>query len=177
MGKPTKLPSSSPPPLPPLRKTSVPASPLEIIVQAAIAQVMSDYQGGAISILTEADLQGHLFRRLAERLTGRPLPLHACRSIHTPREKPDLVIGEKEIAIELKVEADYPGVSKPVVFPEDVWKDLHRLHRYCAERIVSRGYFLMLDEDGSHARRPETRGMWRDVHRGGKRSNWLFLEF
>ena len=163
--------------LPVLRVPGNPSGVFEVAVQTAVEDVIVAYASGGITIETEADLQGHLFARLVALLPGSPLPLHACRSIGTPREKPDLVIGDKEIIVELKVEADYPGVSKLVVSPEEVWKDLQRLNRYVREGIVRSGYFLMLDEDGSHARRSEAKGLWREAKRADRKASWLYLKF
>jgi len=162
--------------LPTLRRAERATEPEAQCVLDAVASVLKDYEAGRLDIRTEADLQGHLFAALLSRLEGVPVPLHANMSLGNPREKIDLVVGQGSIS-ELKVEADYPGVSKPVVFPEDVWKDLRRLDRYCREGRVRSAFFLMLDEDGSHARRRETASLWTQVRRNDRTSHWLFLAF
>lgn len=162
--------------LPILRRATRVGREGDASVLDAVAAVMESYRQGDIEIRTEADLQGHLFAALLPRLKGHPSPLHANLSLVSPREKIDLVIG-RECIMELKVEADYPGVTKPVVFPEDVWKDLKRLNRYVQEKTVEQAYFLMLDQDGSHARRRETAGLWEHASAAKKPAHWLFLVF
>jgi len=41
---------------------------------------------------------------------------HVRKSVFNKHRKVDLVLGSDEVLVELKMEPDYPGVSKPVVF-------------------------------------------------------------
>lgn len=50
-----------------------------------------------------------------ENLT-RPYKIHAKKDMFKKRQKVDLVLGENEVLIEIKLELDYSGVNKPVVF-------------------------------------------------------------
>lgn len=129
----------------------------------AITNVLTAYAEGKIKILSEADFQSHLFseccRLMKERNFPYPLKLLAEKGVINKRKKVDLVLGDDEILIELKVEPDYPGVSKPVVFSTkresggygSVEEDLEKIKEY-AER-GKHAHFFMIDEDGRHTRK------------------------
>lgn len=161
-----------------IRQPGDPTTPLQAHVHAAVRAILTRYERGELEILTEADLQGHLFAEIAGRVPGRPVPIHSHYSLVSRREKLDILVsdGEERIMLELKVEPDYPGVPKPVVFPEEVWKDLERLERYVSVGHVQAGYFLMLDENGSHYRRTETAGCWMMQEGRTKQVGWLWVE-
>lgn len=65
--------------------------------------------------------------------------------------------------MELKLEPDYPGVSKPVVFStkreaagsRSVEGDLEKIEKYVRQGKCA--HFVMIDEDGCHVRRIATR--------------------
>jgi hypothetical protein len=147
----------------------------------AMTNVLTDYQNGKIKILSEADLQSHLFfecRKLMEqRNFSCPLKLLAERGIFSRHTKVDLVLGDDEVLIELKVEPDYPGVSKPVVFSTkaeaagsgSVENDLEKVEEYA--RKGKHAHFLMIDEDGRHARKVHEK--WKAIQVRGKRSWYL----
>jgi len=56
-----------------------------------------------------------------------------------------------KIAVEIKFEANYPGVSKPVVFSTEAAKDIERLLNL-KKAGLSYCHFVFLDEDGTHYR-------------------------
>ncbi|MCW3985169.1 MAG: hypothetical protein NWE91_02000 [Candidatus Bathyarchaeota archaeon] len=128
----------------------------------ALNNVLEAYSHSKIQFYSERDLQGHLFyecRKLMEE-RGFPLPLklYAEKSVFQ-REKVDLVLGNDEILVELKLEPDYPGVSKPVVFSTNreaegagsVESDLKKVAKYAGRGKCA--HFVMIDEDGRHRRR------------------------
>jgi len=70
-------------------------------LEEAIQDVLKDYTIGKIRILSEADLQSHLFsecRKLMEK-NGFPLPLKlfAEKGVFDKRSKTDLVLGDDEV--------------------------------------------------------------------------------
>lgn len=147
----------------------------------AITNVLTAYAEGKIKILSEADLQSHLFseccKLMKERNFPYPLKLFAEKSVINKRKKVDLVLGDDEILIELKVEPDYPGVSKPVVFSTkresgdygSVEEDLEKIKEYATRG--KHAHFFMIDEDGRHARKiPEE---WKIIQAKGKKSYYL----
>jgi len=145
----------------------------------AVANVLSDYQTCRIKIFSEADLQSHLFfecrRLMEERNFPYPLRLFAEKDVFNRRSKVDLVLGNNEVLVELKVEPDYPGVNKPVVFSTkaeaagsgSVEDDLEKIEEYAKKG--KHAHFLMIDEDGRHARKVS--GGWKTIQ--GKRSCYL----
>lgn len=148
----------------------------------AIANVLAAYSEGKIKILSEADLKSHLFseccKLMVERNFSYPLKLHAEKGVINKRQKVDLVLGDDEILIELKVEPDYPGVSKPVVFSTrresggygSVEEDLEKIKEYA--RRGKHAYFFMIDEDGRHTRKIP--GEWKTIQTKGKRSYYFY---
>lgn len=89
-------------------------------------------------------------------------------------KKTDLVLGDDEVAIEFKLEPDYPGVSKPVVFREEVGKDIARLDEYIW-RGVKHAHFVMIDEDGFHKKNPRIHKEWGEINIEGKESYYLLI--
>jgi hypothetical protein len=81
----------------------------------------------------------------------------------------DLVLGNDEVLVELKLEPDYPGVSKPVVFSTkkeaagsgSIESDLEKIDEY--SRKGKSAHFLMIDEDGRHLRRIAG-GQWKTIY-------------
>lgn len=126
------------------------------IFTTALRLFIDDYENGIYTPVTEADIQFYLMA-LCKKLmqeNNMPLDIHANYAIpkheSLKSKKIDIVIGSA-IAIEIKFEANYPGVSKPVVFPAAAAKDIDRLNDlklagidYC--------HFIFLDEDGTHFR-------------------------
>lgn len=147
---------------------------------AAMKKVLADYENSKIKILSEADLQSHLFfecrRLMEEQKFPYPLKLFAERGVFSRHAKVDLVLGDDETLIELKVEPDYPGVSKPVVFSTkaeaagsgSVERDLEKIQEYAEKG--KHAHFLMIDEDGRHARKIAPQ-VWKTIQLKGKRSH------
>jgi len=136
----------------------------------ALNSVLEDYSNNEIRFYSERDLQEHLFhecRRLVEeRGFPFPLKLYADRSVFSKRAKVDMVLGDNEILIELKLEPDYPGVNKPVAFTtkregeSSVEGDLEKIEKYA--RRGKCAHFVMIDEDGRHVRRIATE-KWKAI--------------
>ena len=140
--------------------------------------VLEGYRNGKIRFISEADLQSHLFseclRLMETEKFETPYKIHANKSLFTPRRKTDLVLGHDEVAIEIKLEPDYPGVSKPVVFREEVEKDIAKLDEYLRQR-VKHAHFVMIDEDGNHMRNPRIHEEWKTIRVGDKEVFYLLV--
>jgi len=148
----------------------------------AVKNVLSDYENCKIKMLSEADLQSHLFfecrRLMEERKFPYPLKLFAEKGIFSKHAKIDLVLGDDEVLVELKVEPDYPGVSKPVVFSTkalagtsgSIEHDLEKIQEYANRG--KHGHFLMIDEDGRHTKKIAQRE-WKCIQVKGKRRYYL----
>ena len=133
------------------------------LFEDALNNVLKAYSDSKIRFYSEKDLQGHLFyecrKRMEERGFPLPLKLYAEKSVFSKRSKVDLVLGDNEILVELKLEPDYPGVSKPVVFSTkreaqgagSVETDLEKIAEYARKGKCA--HFVMIDEDGRHVRK------------------------
>jgi len=151
----------------------------------ALNCVLEDYSNNKIRFYSERDLQGHLFhecrRLMEERGFPFPLKLYAEKSVFDRRTKVDLVLGDNEILVELKLEPDYPGVSKPVVFSTkresggygSVEDDLEKIEKYARKGKCA--HFVIIDEDGRHVRRIATE-KWKTIPiKGGRRRKGHYL--
>lgn len=155
----------------------------------ALNHVLKGYSENKIRFYSERDLLGHLFyecrRLLQERGFPYPLRLYTEKSVFTRRSKIDLVLGDNEILVELKLEPDYPGVSKPVVFstkreaggPGSVEGDLEKIEEYARKGKCA--HFVMIDEDGRHVSRVATE-KWKTISikrgLGKKLSHYLHIK-
>jgi len=141
--------------------------------------VLQGYRNAEIMFLSERDLQGHLFSESLKLMRAQNFPtpykVYAERSILSKRKKTDLVLGEDDIAVEMKLEPDYPGVSKPVAFREAVEKDIKSLDEYI-KRGVKHAHFVMIDEDGDHARNPRIKEKWETIHSRGRRCYCIHIQ-
>lgn len=138
----------------------------------AFNYVLEDYSESKIRFYSERDLLGNLFyacrRLMEERGFPFPLRLYAEKSVLSKRSKVDLVLGDDEILVELKLEPDYPGVNKPVVFSTkkeaagsgSVEGDLEKIKEYAHKGKCA--HFVMIDEDGRHVRRIVTK-KWKAI--------------
>lgn len=126
------------------------------LVKKAITQFLEDYVTARYTPLTEADIQGYIFslclKELNEFQAELDIHLNYPSSYLDDKKykKIDIILGS-DAAIEIKFEADYPSVSKPVVFPKDAIADLDRLKSMKAFGM-SHCHFIFLDEDGTHFR-------------------------
>ena len=147
------------------------------VIDEALEALVRDYSAGVYIPLTEADVQGYLFtlciNKCVEYNLDKDIHLNCRHQSLGSREKIDLVAGGK-VVCEIKFEADFPGVSKPVVFHYDVRKDLKRI-----ENLSKQGfdlcYFIFLDEDGEHHRNSLKRyyieqSEWRETQKNDKKS-------
>jgi hypothetical protein len=142
------------------------------VFDEALSCVLRDYSDNKINFYSERDLQGHLFyecrRLMEEQGFSCPLKLYAEKSVFDRRSKVDLVLGDNEVLVELKLEPDYPRVSKPVVFstrreaggPGSVEDDLEKIEKYASKGKFA--HFIMIDEDGRHINRIAL-GKWKKI--------------
>jgi len=147
----------------------------------ALEIIIEKYRMGRIRFYSEVDLQSHIFSeclRIMERDLFRwPLKIYCERGVFSKRSKVDLVLGDDEVLVEFKLEPDYPGVSKPVVFSTikeagrsgSVELDLEKIDDYANKG--KQAHFVMLDEDGKHAR--TINGEWKEMTVRGKKRYWL----
>lgn len=124
------------------------------VVDEALEIFVADYSILIYEPRTEADIQGYLFHlcMLGCSKYGLALDVHLNHKhkLLGTRRKIDMIVGGC-IAVEVKYEANYPGVSKPVVLKEEVLKDLERI-KYLKDNGFTSVYFLFVDEDGEHFR-------------------------
>lgn len=139
---------------------------------------MQGYRNAEIRLLSERDLQSHLFSESLKLMRAQNFPtpykVYAERSILS-RHKTDLVLGEDDIAVEMKLEPDYPGVSKPVALREEVEKDIKTLDEYI-KGGVKHAHFVIIDEDGHHARNPRIKEKWETIHSRGRRCYCIHIQ-
>ncbi len=124
----------------------------------AVQRFIQTYQSGGLRLLTEADMKAYLFHYCLQALeatqVSMPYLVYCDVPIFSPRERADLLLGDNEVVVELKLEPDYPGLhptQKPRVFSDDIERDFERVRSYC-QRGIPHGYVLVLDEDGCHLR-------------------------
>ena len=134
--------------------------------------VLQEYKNAEIVLLSERDLQCHLFSESLKLMRAQNFPIpykiYVERSILSKHKKTDLVLGEDDVAVEMKFEPDYPSVNKPVAFREEVEKDIEILAEYI-KKGMKYAHFVMIDEDGSHARNPRIREKWKTIYSGNKK--------
>jgi len=133
------------------------------LFEDALLHALYDYSENKIRFFSERDLQSHLFfecrKLMEEQHFSYPLKLYAEKTAFSKHAKVDLVLGDDEVLVELKLEADYPGVSKPVVFTTkteaagsgSIESDLEKIEEY--SRNGKCAHFVMIDEDGRHVRK------------------------
>jgi hypothetical protein len=77
------------------------------VFEDALSNVLKDYSDNKIQFLSESDLQAHLFyerrKLMEERDFPRPLKLHFEKSVFSKHAKVDLVLGDDEVLVELKL--------------------------------------------------------------------------
>lgn len=156
----------------------------------AWANFLKEYEGGRIRFLSEGDLQSHLFSECLKLMSIQgfetPFKIHAEKSISGSRRKTDLVLGDDEVAIEIKLEPDYPGMpgtKKPVTFvrktegSNSVEHDIERISEY--KRLgVKHAHFVMIDEDESHKNKIAKHlqiGNWKILKVNGRKSYCLVI--
>ncbi len=88
----------------------------------------------------------------------RPLKLYTEKSVFNNKfRKVDLVLGDYEVFVELKLEPIYPGVPTPVIFSWEsegstsIEGDLKKVKYFAS--IGKCAHFIVFDEEGSHARK------------------------
>jgi hypothetical protein len=153
-------------------------------IQQGLDAMVTAYESCRFAPLTEADLQCHLYAGCLQSYVSEsssPYPLHAnwklaARPPELARAKFDLILGQDEVVVEIKFEADYPGVSKPVCFPREIAKDVARLE-LARQHGVRTGLLIMIDEDGTHRRNLRKYVSvpldWRELQRVDGRPSYL----
>ena len=143
------------------------------VLLEAIDRLVKAYEAGNLRLYTEADLQSYLFhyclKVLDEHQAVRPYPIHCNYSLLSPREKVDLTLGERDVAVVIRLEPDYPELSpsrKPAIFSEDILHDEERMRRHNEEGIAH-CYLIVLDEDGCHLR-ALPKSPWKRLDNSGR---------
>jgi hypothetical protein len=143
------------------------------LFEDALSNVLKDYSENRIHFFSERDLQAHLFSEcrkiMEEQHFPFPLKLYAEKTVFSKHAKVDLVLGNDEVLVEFKLEPDYPGVSKPVVFSTkkeaagsgSIESDLEKIDEYSHKGKSA--HFVMIDEDGRHVRRIANEH-WRAIY-------------
>jgi len=152
----------------------------------ALENVQSRYMEEKIRFFSESDLQSHLFseclRLLEKENFETPFKIYVEKGVFNKRQKIDLVLSADEVLVELKLEPDYPGVSKPVVFSTirdaggpgsgSIERDLEKIEEY--SKNGKHAHFIILDEDGRHSRK--VAGAWKKVVVRQEERYWLHVE-
>lgn len=134
------------------------------LFEEALESVLADYSTDKVQFHSEHDFLCNVFyacRKLMEK-QGFPMPLklYAQKSVETvssKQSKVDLVLGNDDVLVEFKLEPDYPGVNKPVVFDtkkqgtSSIESDIEKIKTYCSKGKCA--HFVMIDEDGMHSKR------------------------
>jgi len=153
------------------------------ILIEALNEVIEEYHQGVIQFFSERDLQAQLFSACLKIMRREgfttPYKIYAEKGVIDKRKKTDLVLGNDEVLIELKLEPDYPGVSKPVVFSTireaggrgygSVEEDMNKIDEY--SKRGKHAHFIMIDEDGRHQRKIQSD--WKDLIIKGRKRYWL----
>lgn len=128
--------------------------------------VLREYVDGKIKFLSHDDLSSHLFseslRLMKTKEFEKPYKIYANKGVLRPNQKTDLVLGDNEVAIEVKFEPNHllPRSRKYVVNRTDVEIDISKLDKLL-KRGVKHAHFVMIDEDGHHMRNPRIREEWK----------------
>jgi hypothetical protein len=141
--------------------------------------VLDEYKNGRISLLTEADLQSHLFSEciglMKQRGAQVPFSVHAEKWVFEKRRKVDLVLGNDEVVVELKLEPDLPETGQGRVFTTirgaggvgygSIEEELQKLENYAKKG--KHAHFVMIDETDYHSKLivPD---LWRKITAEGK---------
>lgn len=152
------------------------------IIVEAIESFLGDYAASEYIPVTESDIHGYIFLKCIEGCNKYRLPkeVHINHKVKLlgSKKKIDIVLGIN-VAVEVKFEANYPGVSKPVVFKEEVLKDLVRLD-FLRKNGLEKTIFIFLDEDGEHYRNTVNRynlpqSDWTIINRNNHKTYILML--
>lgn len=152
----------------------------------ALQNVLDEYKNGKISLLSEADLQSHLFSKCIELMKQRgaqvPFSVHAEKGIFEKRKKVDLVLGNNEVAVELKLEPDIPEAGQGRVFATikeaggvgygSIEEELEKLENYAKKG--KHAHFVMIDETGYHSKKivPD---LWQKITTKDKEAQMLHV--
>lgn len=153
------------------------------LFMSSLEKFIEIYDKGIYRPRTESDVQGYLFALCIEEFIKNNIEqdLHLnCPNKNldpSSRKKIDIVLNN-EVAVEIKFEADFPGVSKPVVFSNEAVKDITRLSEM-KENGMPFCHFLFIDEDGTHFRNfykyVDIPINWNTVRINGKTSHILHI--
>jgi hypothetical protein len=148
----------------------------------AVEAFVRDYESGTVKLLTRSDLRAYLFhyclKVLSQHQTDQAPAVHCGVELSSPRDRVDLLLGSKEVAILVRLEPDYPGLppsQKPFVFSDDIQRDFSHLRALCQEGVPY-GFAVVLDEDGRHLQALPT-VPWRKLANGGREAYLLVQRF
>ena len=153
----------------------------------ALRNVLDEYKNGKILFLTEADLKSHLFGECVELMKKAdlkqvPLPVHAEIGVFKKRKKVDLVLGNNDVVIELKLEPDIPEAGQGRVFSTikeaggigygSIEEELQKLTKYAQKGKYA--HFVMIDETGWHKKRI-VQHLWQKIATKDKETHLLHV--
>jgi hypothetical protein len=156
------------------------------IFPEALQQVLDAYKQGEIHLLSESDLQAHLFCKcislLKQNCFPHPLQVYAERGVFEKRKKIDLVIGDNEVLVELKFEPDAAVGGEGRVFTTikdagglgygSVEEDLQKIEKYAKKG--KHGHFVMIDETGYHSSKIVS-SKWIQINKGKRQAFLLHI--
>jgi hypothetical protein len=142
------------------------------VFERALAAALDDSRNGRFTFSSERDIQALIFHHaivLAEQ-RGLPLKIHAeppkCES------KPDLVLGDDEVFVEIKLSK--PGSGAYTDSREKWRQDISKLRRYKEASPSALCVFLAIDEAGYHSR-PSSKNFFGPT-REGLKGEWRQLK-
>lgn len=113
-------------------------------------EMIRRFEKGHISLHSEGDVRCHLFSCCLEILQKadfpRPLKIHA--EITTGEKRADIVLGEREVAVEIKYLKKYSAIP---TFP-DIIKEARKVATYVAKNLVKHAFLAIVDERGTAER-------------------------
>jgi hypothetical protein len=163
------------------------------LLEDALQSVLADYSADKVQFHSEHDFLCNVFyecRKLMEKQGfPTPLKLYAQKSVETvssKQTKVDLVLGNDDVLVEFKLEPDYPGVNKPVVFDtkkqgtSSIEGDIEKIRKYCSKGKFA--HFTMIDEDGMHSKKDQhylPLAQWKNIgkrNKKGKNINFVHIK-
>ena len=113
-------------------------------------EMIRRFEKGHISLYSEGDVRCHLFscclKLLRKADFPRPLKIHA--EITMDRKRADIVLGEREVAVEIKYLKKYSAIP---TFP-DIIKEAKKVANYVAKKVVKHAFLAIVDERGTAER-------------------------
>lgn len=137
------------------------------ILKRAVRETLVSYKRGDVKLKKEADLQAYLYHKcihfFKEKGFKQPYEISLGKRIN--KYYPDLILGNDDALIELKLETS-DSVYNSVVFDEDIKKDIKKLE-FFQKNGIENLYFLMIDVNGVHLEMFEKKAWVKEVGTNG----------